>query len=193
LYKANTERQEAKKRSSDSVEESVVRQQNSTVGNHLRKRGDVGAVRIFFVTLSSTASHLSFAEGASTTSTSYTSVRGRAPPQFVFSSQQTMSTMNMDIRKFNNATVEMAIADFFHCENLPDSVVESPRFHRLIKVCRLVGEDIVVTHRKKIGGELLDLDYQNTYERNKADLLKEVKVFGMAFMGNGATIHCMPL
>ena len=99
----------------------------------------------------------------------------------------------MDIRKFNNATVEMAIADFFHCENLPDSVVESPRFHRLIKVCRLVGEDFVVTHRKKIGGELLDLDYQNTYERNKADLLKEVKVFGMAFMGDGATIHCMPL
>jgi hypothetical protein len=46
LYKANTERQEAKKRSSDSVEESVVRQQNSTVGNHLRKRGDVGAVRV---------------------------------------------------------------------------------------------------------------------------------------------------
>ena len=104
-----------------------------------------------------------------------------------------MSTMNMDIRKFNNATVEMAIADFFHCENLPDSVVESPRFHRLIKVSRLVGEDIVVTHRKKIGGELFDLDYQNTYERNKADLLKEVKVFGMAFMGDGATIHCMPL
>ena len=46
LYKANTERQEAKKRSSDSVEESVVRQQNSTVGNHLRKRGDLGAVRV---------------------------------------------------------------------------------------------------------------------------------------------------
>jgi hypothetical protein len=31
------------------------------------------------------------------------------------------------------------------------------------------------------------------YERNNADLLKEVKVFGMAFMGSGGTIHCMPL
>jgi hypothetical protein len=104
-----------------------------------------------------------------------------------------MSTMNLDIRKSNNATVEMAIADFFHCENIPDAVVESQRFQRLIKVCRLVGEDFVVPHRKKIGGELLDLNYRNTYERNKAELLKEVKIFGLAFMGDGATIHRMPL
>jgi hypothetical protein len=51
----------------------------------------------------------------------------------------------------------------------------------------------VVPHRKKIGGELLDLNYRNTYERNKAELLKEVKIFGLAFMGDGATIHRMPL
>jgi hypothetical protein len=29
----------------------------------------------------------------------------------------------MDIRKSNNATVGMTIADFFHCKNIPDSVV----------------------------------------------------------------------
>ena len=62
----------------------------------------------------------------------------------------------------------------------------------LIKVCRLFGKDFVVLNRKKIGGELLDLNYQNLYERNKANLLKEVKVFGMAFMGDGATIYRMP-
>jgi hypothetical protein len=104
-----------------------------------------------------------------------------------------MSTMNLDIRKSNNATVEMAIADFFHCENIPDAVVESQRFQHLIKVCWLVGKDFVVPHQKKIGGELLDLNYRNTYERNKAELLKEVKIFGLAFMGDGATIHRMPL
>ena len=62
-----------------------------------------------------------------------------------------------------------------------------------MKVCCLVGKDFVVPHQKKIGGELLDLNYQNSYERNKANLLKEVKVFGMALMGDGATIHRMPL
>ncbi len=30
-----------------------------------------------------------------------------------------------DIRHTNNAILEMAIADFFHCENIPDRVVES--------------------------------------------------------------------
>jgi len=80
----------------------------------------------------------------------YTSVRGRAPPQFAFSSQRTMSTMNMDIRKSNNATVEMAISDFFHCKNLPDSVVELPGFHCPIKVCRLVGKDFVVLLRRRL-------------------------------------------
>jgi hypothetical protein len=58
-----------------------------------------------------------------------------------------MLTMNMDIWKSNkNAMVEMAIADFFHCENLPDLVVELPRFHCLIKVCGLVGKNFVVPH-----------------------------------------------
>jgi hypothetical protein len=99
----------------------------------------------------------------------------------------------MDIRKSNNATVEMAIVDFFHCENIPDSVVESPRFIQPLCVCRLVGEDFVVPHQKKIGGELLDLNYANIYQQNKAKLLKFLKVFGLAFLGNGAIIHQMAL
>ena len=45
------------------------------------------------------------------------------------------SIQNMgDIRKSNNATLEMAIADFFHSENIADAVVESPRFARLVRL-----------------------------------------------------------
>ncbi len=86
----------------------------------------------------------------------------------------------------------MAIADFFHCENIP-AVVESPRFKRLVKVCRLVGDDFVVPNCKKVGGELLDIKYENTYSLNKAELIKEAKVFGFAWMGDGATILKIPL
>ncbi len=57
----------------------------------------------------------------------------------------------MDIHKSHNAIVEMAIADFFHCENIPDADDESPRFKILVKVCRLVGEDFVVPNCKKVG------------------------------------------
>jgi hypothetical protein len=45
----------------------------------------------------------------------------------------------------------------------------------------------------KVGGELLDINYENTYSLNKAELIKEAKVFGFAWMGDGATIHKMPL
>ncbi len=34
----------------------------------------------------------------------------------------------LDIRKSNNAAMEMAIADFFHCENIPDQAAESSQF-----------------------------------------------------------------
>jgi hypothetical protein len=99
----------------------------------------------------------------------------------------------MDIHKSHNAMVEMAIADFFHCENIPDAVVELPRCKRLVKVCCLDREDFVVPNCKKVCGELLDINYENTYSLNKAELIKEAKVFGFAWMGDGVTIHKMPL
>ena len=100
--------------------------------------------------------------------------------------------LQSDIRKSNDATVEMAIADFFHCENIPDAVVESSRFKRMISVCRLLGDKFVPPNAKKLGGALLDLNFTITYERNKEELLKEAGVFGLAFMGDGATIHRTP-
>ncbi len=37
----------------------------------------------------------------------------------------------MDIPKSNRALLEMAIADSFHCENLPDMTVESKHFYKM--------------------------------------------------------------
>ncbi len=123
------------------------------------------------------------------------SVNGSRQKLFALSSssQRALSRMNMDIQKSNNATVEMAIVDFFHCENIPDSVVESPRFIRLVHVCHLFGEDFIVPHQKKIGSELLDLNYANIYQQSKAKLLKFSKVLGLAFLNDGANIHRMAL
>ncbi len=46
---------------------------------------------------------------------------------------------------------------------------------------------------KKVGGELLDISYENFYSLNMAELIKKAKVFGFAWMGDGATIHKMLL
>jgi hypothetical protein len=146
LYDSGKGRMDSKKRSSKCIYESMALQQESAVGNLLQKCGVMVSGSAF---PSSSVSNFSSALAGTSTSTS---VRESRAPPFAFSSLRLMvSTMNTHIWKSNNATVEMVIADFFHCENIPDSVVELPRFIRLVRVCRLVGEDFVMLHQKKIG------------------------------------------
>ncbi len=56
----------------------------------------------------------------------------------------------LDIRKSNNTAMELAIADFFHCENVPDQAAESSHFWQMIKLACLVGKDFAVPNRKNL-------------------------------------------
>ncbi len=116
-----------------------------------------------------------------------------------------------DIRHSNNSILEMAIADFFHCENIPDCVVESVRFKQLLEKARYVGSDFKIPSRKKIGGKfffllsfiiiltnklsgnLLDINFQAIYDSNKRLTTENAKWFGLSWIGDGATIKRMPL
>jgi hypothetical protein len=44
-----------------------------------------------------------------------------------------------------------------------------------------------------MAGPLLDNIYQSTHDEQMRSLLKESKVFGIALLGNGATIQKVPL
>jgi hypothetical protein len=44
-----------------------------------------------------------------------------------------------------------------------------------------------------MAGPLLDNIYQSTYDEQMRSLLKQSKVFGIAFFGDGATIHKVPM
>ncbi len=88
-----------------------------------------------------------------------------------------------DIRKSHNTTLEFAIADFLHSENIPDRVVESARFRRLIKVACLCGDEFVCPDQRKIGGELLDLNFETRYNANNEALLKEVEDIWFGIFG----------
>ena len=117
---------------------------------------------------------------------------------FTESSQPSMeaSLQNMsqqDIRGSNNAALELAIADFFHSENIPDSVVESKRFAIVLKKARLVGDDFKIPHRHKLGGELLDVNYKSCMSANEKSLMLQADTFGLAWIGDGATVKKMPL
>ena len=98
-----------------------------------------------------------------------------------------------DIRCSNNSQLEMAIADFFHCDGVSFNLAGSQRFARVIHCARLVGDDFKIPHRHKIGGPLLDINFQTCYDANIRSLTKESYVFGLAFMSDGATVKRMPL
>ena len=121
-------------------------------------------------------------------------------------------TCQSDIRHTNNAILEMAIADFFHCKNIPDRVVESTQFKQLLEKAKYVGSDFKIPHRKKIGGktndnyffsynflsnqtlgELLDIIFRSVYNVNKTAIMTKAALFGLSWLGDGATIKKMPL
>ena len=103
-----------------------------------------------------------------------------------------------DVRDANKVVFDMAVADFFHCNIIPDSVVESPRFARLLKIAKLVpSPELKLPSRKKLSGELLNINFENCQKANKELVLKQALLFGLAIGGylvaDGATVKRMPL
>ena len=98
-----------------------------------------------------------------------------------------------DIRTTINARLEMAIADLILSDNLPDRVVESPRFQLVLQHARFVDSTFKIPSRKKIGGELLDINYKSCMEMNQLQILSDAPIFGLSWLSDGATIARMPL
>ena len=61
------------------------------------------------------------------------------------------------------------------------------------KKTRLVRNDFKMPGRKMIGGPLSALNYKTCFEENKSLILKNADVYGLTWLGVGATIHQMPL
>ena len=87
----------------------------------------------------------------------------------------------------------MAITDFFHCENVADSIVDSIRFKTMLEKIKLPSSDFKPPHRHLIGGDLLDINFASCYHSNKKVISKEAMTFGYSWMGDGATIARVPL
>jgi hypothetical protein len=81
-----------------------------------------------------------------------------------------------DICQINKSSLNMAIADFFHCDNIPDNVAKSPRLKRIIMLAKAVGNDYKIPTRQRIGGELLDLNFASQQDINRKMILKEANI-----------------
>lgn len=97
-----------------------------------------------------------------------------------------------DIRVSHDAQLEIAIADFWQCDNLPDLTIESPRFAKVLKYARMTSNSFKIPGRKKLAGPLLKMNYNTTMDLNKSILLENPDVWGLSWMGDGATVKRMP-
>jgi hypothetical protein len=172
-----------KKRGVEVVDDIVMMQQNSSVATLLAGKRKCGSL-----SSNSSTPHLK---------TSHQVSSSVASKNFFGTSIQPSISAGIhhqtDIRQVNNTIAQMAIADFFHCENISDLVVETPRFKRMVNVLSKIGSDFEIPKRKQIGGPLLDLNFQTKYNDNKTNLLKGADLFGLSFLGDGATVKRMPL
>ena len=124
LYDRQFTRVDSKRKLDKMIRDTVTEQQEAAVQSILDTRKQPGVSGLRKSPHSFSSSHVASASCGAAISSSSTSLQG----------QRSVSTMHQSyILRSNNATVEMAIADFFHCENIPDdAVVESSRFKRLI-------------------------------------------------------------
>ncbi len=121
LYHASTNSKEARKCHNEFVMDNVVTDHISAVGTMLDcwELLHVPHASIASGTCSSNSSSI----GSNGHPTTYSSTKMSFQPSIYTSFQN-----QRDICKCHNATLEFAIADLFHTENIPDRVVESARF-----------------------------------------------------------------
>lgn len=97
-----------------------------------------------------------------------------------------------DIRESNNSVLTTAIASFFHNNNIPVAAADSPEFRYMLQKARLAANDYTPPDRKRLGGELLDLLFDQCQKYNAAELALCSAVYGLVFLSDGATIKRMP-
>ena len=94
----------------------------------------------------------------------------------------------------NSADLDAAIAQLVYCKALPSfSFGECPYFQRVIDVARSAPRGYKAPKRTLLAGEMLDLAYTTQLERDLKQLMIDADIFGIAFFGDGATIHKCPL
>ena len=118
--------------------------------------------------------------------------------EIVSTSRQTtlpskVSPRQSKVLESNEAACDIAIARLVHVMNLPFNFAESSLFKKVIFHARMTSGDYAAPSRYAIGGPLLDAHFKQVSEKNKQDLLREVEVFGLSVLGDGATIKKRPL
>ena len=104
---------------------------------------------------------------------------------------QTKLTDTVDSQAESQLT--MAIADLIHSCGLPFSLASHHKFHRVLSLAKFATKKYIPPGRNKVGGELLDLNYDIYIKNTHEALLKEADVYGLTFFGDAATVKKLPM
>ena len=93
----------------------------------------------------------------------------------------------------NETRLTVNISDLIISEGLSFNLSQKTRFKKVLELARNVSKIYQPPKRNVISKDLLDImHYQNT-ENNLCLIKKEYDIFGLLFLGDGATISRIPL
>ena len=93
----------------------------------------------------------------------------------------------------NETLFTVAITDLITSEGLSLNLSQKPRFKKVLELARTVSKFYQPPNRKLISKDLLDVIHDQNIEKNLSLIEKESDIFGLLFLGDGATISIVPL
>ena len=117
----------------------------------------------------------------------------KQPAQSTMHSYAPPSANQPTLLTSHEAALDTSIATMIHACNLPLSFGESPLFKKVLHHARLVGSKYTPPKKNIVGGPLLDANFTQTSNKNMKGLLKNADTYGLAMLGDGATIAKKPL
>ena len=93
----------------------------------------------------------------------------------------------------NETRLTVSIADIIISEGLSLNLSQKPRLKKVLGFARTVSKCYQLLNRNLISKDLLDVIHDQNMDRNLSLIEKESEIFGLLFIGNGATISRVPL
>ena len=94
---------------------------------------------------------------------------------------------------YNETRLTVAIADLVIYEGLSFNLSQKPRFNKVLDLARNVTKFYQPPNINLVSKDILDVIHDQNMERNLSLIEKESDVFGLLFLGDGATISIIPL
>ena len=94
---------------------------------------------------------------------------------------------------YNETSLIVAIVDLNISEVLSFNLSQKTRFKKVLGLARTVSKFYQPPNRKLISKDLLDVIHDQSMESNLILIEKESEIFGLLFLGDGATISRVPL